>query len=355
MFLDYGEQTTEKELSEDFTIKEWDGTDVKVYEKGIIGQTDFACLCAKYDNNDEYIVSWYSNGQIELYEADSLEYVCHLEDSEEESKKAVWTMVKFKPGVTTDDIIAIDVKGEIRRYSASDKKMVTSITTEEGEENRLFALDYSPDGSTFATAGTDHFVRVYDDATMKLKEVMDPFYTNKAGHTNRIFWVSYNQKDPNMLCSAGWDSTIIIHDIRKKGPVWGLLGAYVCGEALDFYGKDIISGSWRNEKQIELWDIRKEDKVKDIDWDGGNFESQNPVRIFTLTKTHHDSINSIMVAAGGEGDELHIFNQNYSPVVKITDVSRAIFTCDVSRHSDSFLFAGGDGVIRVCKVIIYST
>lgn len=111
-----------------------------------------------------------------------------------------------------------------------------------------------------------------------------------------------------------------------------MLGAYVCGDALDFFGKQIISGSWRNENQIELWDLRKEDKVQNIDWDGGNFESENPVRIFTLTKSHHESINSIMLAGGGESDELHVFNQNHSPVVKITDVSRAIFTCDISHH-----------------------
>ena len=96
-------------------------------------------------------------------------------------------MVKFKPEEITEGVIAVDVKGGIRRYSVSDQKQMDSIQTEEGEDNRLFALDYSSDGQTFATGGTDHFVRVYDDATMKLKEIMDPFYTGKTGHSNRIF------------------------------------------------------------------------------------------------------------------------------------------------------------------------
>ena len=61
-----------------------------------------------------------------------------------------------------------------------------------------------------------------------------------------------------------------------------------------------------------------------------------------------------MIAGGGESDELRVFNQNYEPVVNIKDVSRAIFTADISHHCDSFLFAGGDGVIRVCKLIIYN-
>ena len=69
-----------------------------------------------------------------------------------------------------------------------------------------------------------------------------------------------------------------------------------------------------------------------MDWDGGNFESENPVRIFGLSKRHNESTNNVMIACGGESDELHVFNQDNIPVVKITDVSRAIFTCDISHH-----------------------
>lgn len=115
---------------------------------------------------------------------------------------------------------------------------------------------------------------------MKLKVTLDPFYTNKPGHTNRIFSVCFNSDDPNLIASAGWDSTVIVHDIRDKGPIAGMLGAYVCGDAVEFTGKDIITGSWRNEHQLQLWDARKADKVKDIDWDGEHFDSDTPVRIF---------------------------------------------------------------------------
>lgn len=189
-------------------------------------------------------------------------------------------MVKWRPGSQPDSILATDVQGLIRRYSVKEKKQVETIEPEEGEENRLFALDYSPDGETFATAGTDHFVRVYDDATMKLKTVLDPFYTNKTGHSNRIFCVKYNRANPNLLCSAGWDNTIIVHDLRKKGPIAGMLGAYVCGDALEFHGTELISGSWRNEDQLQTWDTRTTEKLTDIDWNGDHFTSDDPVRIF---------------------------------------------------------------------------
>lgn len=132
-------------------------------------------------------------------------------------------MVKWRPGPEPDAILAVDVKGAIRRYSKKEKGLIDEITTEEGENNRLFALDYSPEDDSFVTGGTDHFVRVYDDATMKLKQTLDPFYTNKPGHTNRIFCVTFNKSDPNLIASAGWDSTVIIHDLRKKGKVLYML------------------------------------------------------------------------------------------------------------------------------------
>lgn len=181
------EDEKQVEISEEFTIKEADGTDIKVYEKGIAGQPDFPCLCAKFDDNDEFIVACHSNGVIELHDADTCNYICHLEEAEEESLKPICTMVKWRPGTEPDAIIGVDVKGGIRRYSKNEKKQIDFIETEEGENNRLFALDYSPDGETFATGGTDHMVRVYDDETMKLKVTLDPFYTHKSGHSNRIF------------------------------------------------------------------------------------------------------------------------------------------------------------------------
>jgi hypothetical protein len=56
MILDQQEEAEVlEEISEDYSINEADGTNIKIYEKGIAGQTDFPCLCAKYDENDDFI------------------------------------------------------------------------------------------------------------------------------------------------------------------------------------------------------------------------------------------------------------------------------------------------------------
>lgn len=75
-----------------------------------------------------------------------------------------------------------------------------------------------------------------------------------------------------------------------------------------------------------MWDTRSTDKKRDIDWDGDLFESDPTVRIFTLSKSHQNSMNNIMIAGGGQSNELRVFNEEMKPVVNITDVSRPIFT-----------------------------
>jgi len=79
----------------------------------------------------------------------------------------------------------------------------------------------------------------------------------------------------NMLASGGWDNTVQIYDIRKKGPVGSIYGPHICGDAIDYYndGFTLLTGSYRQDNVLELWDMRTLKKVRDIDWDGPKSQS----------------------------------------------------------------------------------
>lgn len=112
-------------------------------------------------------------------------------------------------------------------------------------------MDFSPDGTMLATAGRDCRVRLYDETTkslfMSLKERGD-----LPGHSNRIFAVKFNQVNPNILLSAGWDNTMQIYDIREKGPVASIYGPHVCGDAIDVRndGYTVLAGSYRQNDAL---------------------------------------------------------------------------------------------------------
>ena len=90
------------------------------------------------------------------------------------------------------------------------------------------------------------------------------------GHSNRVFCVRFDPLNSNTIASGGWDNTIQIYDIRKKGPVASIYGPHICGDAIDFYndGNTMLTGSYRQESVLELWDIRTFKRVREINWNG---------------------------------------------------------------------------------------
>jgi COMPASS component SWD3 len=101
---------------------------------------------------------------------------------------------------------------------------------------------------------------------MKMKENGDEF----PGHSNRVFCLKFNPYNPNLICSGGWDNTVQIYDVRKRGPVMSLYGPHICGDAIDYKsdGHTILTGSYRDKDVLELWDLRTKEKVKTIEWNG---------------------------------------------------------------------------------------
>jgi WD40 repeat protein len=109
-------------------------------------------------------------------------------------------------------------------------------------------VDYKPDGTAFATGGSDCIVRVYDEATRKIKVELAGGGTGEPGHNNRVFAVKFDKEDENLLISGGWDNNVKVWDIREPSPIRSIYGPYVCGDALDLHDGYILTGSWRGDK-----------------------------------------------------------------------------------------------------------
>jgi len=96
-------------------------------------------------------------------------------------------------------------------------------------------------------------VRIYDEATKTLQSTLSGGYgRTKAGHSNRVFSLKYSVDDPNLILSGGWDNTIQIWDVRQDVPVRSCFGPHITGDAVDLKGHEILSGSWRPEKQLQV-------------------------------------------------------------------------------------------------------
>ena len=125
-------------------------------------------------------------------------------------------------------------------------------------------MDYKPDGTAFVTGGSDCIVRVYDEQTRKLKVALEGGGTGEPGHSNRVFSVKFDKDDENLLISGGWDRSVKVWDIRQPSPCRSFFDPYICGDSLDLHEGYILTGSWRSERQLQLWDFGTCELIEEI-------------------------------------------------------------------------------------------
>ena len=78
-----------------------------------------------------------------------------------------------------------------------------------------------------------------------------------TGHANRIFSLKFLNDNTNVLLSGGWDSNVFFWDIREKTNFGSIYGSSLSGDALDYKKGVILTGSHRNQEQLQLWDLRQ--------------------------------------------------------------------------------------------------
>ena len=149
-------------------------------------------------------------------------------------------------------ILIVDADGSVRHWHFTSGQAVGLLKDNPEQTNHVA---YRSDGLSFATAGADELIRLYDPLTMKpTLELRNGNNESTAGHSNRVFCVKYRPKDPNVLISAGWDNTIQVWDTRTQNSVQSFYGPHICGDALDFddAGDRILSGSYANQDTLQV-------------------------------------------------------------------------------------------------------
>ena len=100
--------------------------------------------------------------------------------------------------------------GEIKIWSVTDGKLTHTFTN--AHSDTVLALDFSPDGALLASGAADKFMRVIDLASGKVIK-------NFEGHTHHVMGVSW-KRDGRTLASAGADTVVKVWDFttgeRKK-------------------------------------------------------------------------------------------------------------------------------------------
>ena len=87
---------------------------------------------------------------------------------------------------------------------------------------------------------------------------------DNGGHSNRVFSIKCITDKPNVFISGGWDSKIRVWDVREKNCVRGFYGPHISGDSIDYKKGQVLTGSYRNQEILQLWDFASGELVKTL-------------------------------------------------------------------------------------------
>lgn len=263
------------------------------------------------------------------------------------------TALCFRPVTETSRtrnvLIAANADGSVQHWHITSGRCLHEIND---PENPLFTVNYSANGKKFATAGKDFAVRVYDEATKTLVSKMEGgYHAITKGHSNRVFSLKFDEKDDNILVSGGWDNTVQIWDLRVERSVRSFYGPHICGDAVDVYDGTILTGSYRNNNQLQTWDLGTGKLIKDIPW-GGSSNALSKGQSCQLYAASF-SPGGELIGAGGAGvNEAKIFDRTCGDALvgTVAGLSRGVYSLDFNSDGSKFVVAGGDCTVRLFSV-----
>lgn len=320
------------------------------------------CFCVRFSPDNEYLAASFANGAIHVYNAETgnQEFVLNnLEGKDGSPLLLPTTQVRWRPhsaqSKTKSVLISVNAEadGQILHWHIKSGKCLHTIT-ERG--NQLFCLDYFHDGSQFATAGRDRLVRIYDEATKRqVQALQGGDLKNTAGHSNRVFALKYHPMHPHIILSGGWDNTVQVWDTRKGHSVRSLWNCYLCGDAVDFAadGETILTGSWRTENALQLWDLGTGNLAETVEWKSESAEARHGTCMLFSAQFSKDPTSSMIVAGGSQENEAKFYDRSSGKAVPfggLVNLPKPVFSVDFSPNSRMAAVGCADGQIRVLEV-----
>jgi COMPASS component SWD3 len=253
-------------------------------------------------------------------------------------------------------LVTANANGAIQHWHVTSRKCMHTISEKDdnGKDNQVYALDYRHDGALFASAGKDFVVRVYDEATKSVSARLAAGWVGapSAGHSNRIFSLKFVPDEPNLLLSGGWDNTVQIWDLRQKQPTGSIYGPHVCGDSIDVSGHEVVTGSWRPNHQLQIWDIRTRELLHDVPLRPGSMdEKAEACHLYAAQFSKPGSAGPRLIAAGGSTcNEMRLLQRESLATIGRVTLPRGVYGLDLSADGSKVAVAGGDCKVRVMAV-----
>ncbi len=160
--------------------------------------------------------------------------------------------------------------------------------------------------------------------------------------------MKFHPLDPNIIISGGWDHNVHFWDVRQERSYAAIAGPTVSGDALDMKNNLVLTGSWRNDDQLEIWDYGMRKKVMNVDWEYGKKVSGAYIYSCQFSKFNDDTI----IAGSSSINEVRAYDRTVDHVNfgKVGNLTKGVYCVDYANNSDMFAFCGGEGRVHVLQI-----
>ncbi|KAG7492241.1 hypothetical protein MATL_G00011750 [Megalops atlanticus] len=229
-------------------------------------------MVCQFNNEGTLLAVGLSDGTIKVYSLDSGSLVQTLKDRDSILSPLPVTALRFTVSLQSHSLLlATYASGNVRcwyvwarDYIWGLREVGESNVREEGQRQTL-SLSLSTSGETMATGGSDSVIHLYDLHTHQRLHTYSASSNRTVmdGHRFRVFAVNFHPNREREFISGGWDNTVQFWDTRQQNSVRMVLGPHVCGDCLqiDPVANHILSGSWRKEKALEIFDYDSGQKI----------------------------------------------------------------------------------------------
>ncbi|XP_033753076.1 WD repeat-containing protein slp1-like [Pecten maximus] len=292
----------------------------------------------QYSYDGMVLAVGFGNGAISLYESKTGKMLRELRKARYGGLQIM--CMRFHPK-NHHILLACSAEGKVFECDTKDGN-VTERIMEKG--NEINCLDFDIDGLKFATGGKDLAIRIYDAKTYQLEKCYEGFSVKQnpneiesAGCAMRVFALKYHPENEHIFVTGGWDAHLKIWDSRKEGNAVSraIHGPHICGDSLDIKGFEILTGSWRKNQALQVWDYSQGKVKKDM-----NFELHGHDGAYLYCAQFCD--NDIIMAAGSGTNSCEAIDRNTQKVVAEVNFDKAVIAMDTVDGGRLFACGGED-------------